>query len=456
MSKENPDLGKEDIKSLLVKLSVPAATGMMVIVLYQMVDTFFIGRWVGALGIAGISVVAPLVMLIQSIGMAIGMGGASLIARALGAHDPKRAVKILGNQTLLTLGLTLIAVVVGFLFEERLLLFFGANGDIYAYAQEYYAIVIWGMPFLTLSIMSNNGIRSEGKAKKAMMAMIVPGVTNIILDPIFIAGFGLGMQGAAIATLFSYIFGFLYITHYYLFQDTVLKFTAASFVWDAGIIKETLALGTASFARQGSSSIIAILLNHILFDYGGEISVAVYGIISRLFMLATFPIIGLAQGFLTICSYNYGSKDFKRVRKVIYESIKYGMIINTIIVAFIFFFDTELTSLFTKNTELIQQSIPAIYGVMLALPLISIGVISSMFAQALGRAKDALLLTLNRQVLFRIPMVLLFSYFWGLKGTWASFFVSDICSILVSGYYMRDKMSRLNNYIQKNEPKGNE
>lgn len=443
MGNENINLGKDPIKSLLIKLSVPAATGMMVIVLYQMADTFFIGRWVGVLGIAGISVVAPLILLIQSIGMAIGMGGASLIARALGANDAKKAVNILGNQTTLTLVLTVIAVIIGLLFEEKLLLFFGANGEIYSYAQEYYAIVIWGMPFLTWSIMSNNGIRSEGKAKIAMMAMIVPGVVNMILDPIFIVGLDMGMKGAAIATLISYILGAFYIIHYYAFRDTILKFTVEAFRFDFEIIRETLALGTASFTRQGASSIIAIILNHLLFEYGGEISVAVYGIISRLFLMATFPIIGLSQGFLTICSFNYGKKDFERVREVIFKTIKYGMVMNTIIVVFIFLFDNELTGLFTDNQELIAQSIPAIYGVMLSMPLITIGIVASMFAQALGKAKDALLLTLNRQVLFRIPFVFLFSYLWGLTGTWISFFISDLCSILVSGYYMKNKICLL-------------
>ncbi|AZQ62502.1 MATE family efflux transporter [Flammeovirga pectinis] len=444
---KTPDLGLDSIKDLLVKLSVPAAVGMMVIVIYQMVDTFFIGRWVGTLGIAGISVVAPLVMLVQSIGMAIGMGGASLIARALGGGNPRHACKVLGTQSTITLILTLIAVVLGVVFEEKLLVFFGANGDIYSYAQEYYHIVIFGMPFLTMSIMSNNGIRSEGKAKTAMMSMIIPGVINIILDPIFIVGFEMGMQGAAWATLISYVLGFFYVLHYYLFRDTVLKLRWQDFILDSRIVKETMALGSASFVRQGASSGIAIILNHILFDNGGELSVAVYGVISRLFMLATFPMIGLGQGFLTICSFNYGACNYKRVKEVIYKSIIYGSVINTIIVILVFIFNKELTGLFTKDVDLITESVPAIFGVMTSLPFISIGIISSMYAQAVGKAKDALLLTLNRQVIFRIPFVFLFSHIWGIYGTWGSFFVADIFSLIVAAVYMKIKINRINNYL---------
>ncbi|NLR90624.1 MULTISPECIES: MATE family efflux transporter [Flammeovirga] len=450
-AKSHPDLGVEPIKNLLIKMSVPAAAGMLVMVIYQMADTFFIGRWVGTLGLAGISVVSPLILIIQSIGMAIGIGGSSLISRALGAKNRLVANQILGNQILIVSTLTILAVVLGKIYEEPLLIFFGANGEIYSFAQEYYAIVLWGIPFLTWSIVANNAVRSEGNAKTAMFAMVVPSVINIILDPILIVGLDWGMKGAAVATFISYIIGSVFLFIFFKFGKTELSISLKYLKLKQKYLKEILGLSSASFTRQAASSVIAIILNHILYDHGGEVSVAVYGVISRLYLLASFPMIGLGQGFLTISSFNYGAKKYQRVKDVIVKSIKYGVVINLVIIIIIFIFDEKLTSLFTNDQQLIEESIPAIYGVMTCLPIVTIGIMASMYAQSLGKAKDALLLTLNRQVLFRIPFVYIFSYYWGISGTWLSFFFSDIASILVASIYMRRKVLKLTKYIKQKE-----
>ncbi|ANQ48947.1 MATE family efflux transporter [Flammeovirga sp. MY04] len=441
------DLGKDNIKQLLFKMSVPAAAGMMVMVIYQMADTFFIGRWVGTLGLAGISVVSPLILMIQSIGMSVGMGGAALISSALGGKNRQKANEVLGNQVIIAVGLTIIAVGIGFFFERELLLFFGANGDIYPYAESYFNIILWGMPFLTWSMVVNNAVRSEGHAKTAMFAMVVPSVCNIILDPIFIIGLDMGMEGAAYATLISYFIGFFFLVIFFLRGKTHLSLASKYLKYQQKIVNEILALGSASFARQAASSVIAIILNHILFEHGGEVSVAVYGVVSRLFLLATFPIIGLGQGLLTICSFNYGAGKYQRVKDTVTNGIKYGVIVNSIIVVLVFCFDEELTSLFTKDQQLIQESIPAMWGVMAALPIITIGITASMFAQALAKARDALLLTLLRQLFFRIPFVYIFSHFWGVTGTWVSFFFSDLVSIAFAAVYLKRELKKLSKKI---------
>lgn len=389
--------------------------------------------------------------MIQSIGMAIGMGGASLISISLGAKNIKGANNVLGNQIIVGGTLTVLAVIVGFFFEKELLLFFGANGDIYPYAESYFNIVLWGMPFLTWSMIVNNAVRSEGHAKTAMFAMVVPSICNIILDPIFIITFDMGMEGAAYATLISYLIGFLFLVFFFIKGNTHLSLSITYLKYKKKIVKEILGLGSASFARQAASSIIAIILNHILFNYGGEVSVAVYGVVSRLFLLATFPIIGLGQGILTICSFNYGAAKYHRVKETVINGIKYGVVINSIITVLLFFFDEPLTGLFTKDQELIKESIPAMWGVMAALPFITVGIISSMYAQALAKARDALMLTLMRQLFFRIPFVYIFSYFWGINGTWFSFFFSDLVSISLAGVYLRRELQKLTKKIKSSD-----
>ncbi|MEL7340055.1 MAG: MATE family efflux transporter, partial [Bacteroidota bacterium] len=300
MSKHSQELGTDRIGKLLVKQSVPASIGILIMSIYGIVDTIFVGRYVGSLAIAAITVVLPITFLISSIGMAIGVGGGSIISRALGRDDNAKANLTFGNQLGLTSSLAIFIVILGFIFEREILVFFGANGDILEPAREYFRIILLGVPFLAWAMMSNNIIRAEGEPRAAMLTLMVPAIVNLVLDPIFILGFGWGLQGAAWATSISYMMSAGYTAWFFSSGKSELKFDPKSLVPQKKIVTEIFSIGGVTLARQGVVSLFSIVLNHTLFEYGQETAVAVFGIVNRMMMFANFPVLGLLQGTLPI------------------------------------------------------------------------------------------------------------------------------------------------------------
>ncbi len=250
--------------------------------IYGIVDTIFIGRWVGSVGIAAITVVFPITFLISSFGMAVGIGGSSVLSRALGNDNIKKAYCTFGNQVLLTVVLATSFMVLGFVFEEPILQTFGGKGEVLAPARDYFHVVLYGVPFLAWAMMANNVIRAEGFPKVAMMTMIVPAIVNVILDPIFIGYFEWGMKGAAYATVLGYFFSAIFTLWFFLFGKSELNINLENLRprWD--IIKEIGAIGSVTLARQGTISVLSIVLNNALYATGGALALSAYGIMKKL------------------------------------------------------------------------------------------------------------------------------------------------------------------------------
>jgi putative MATE family efflux protein len=439
MAQSSGALGTDDIKQLLWKQAVPASIGILFMSVNIIVDTIFVGQWIGSLAIAAVSVVLPITFLISSLGMAIGIGGSSIISRALGARDHEKARQTFGNQITMTLILALFFVVAGIFFGEEILLLFGANGAIMTPAREFFYPVLLGVPFLALCMMGNNVIRAEGKPKFAMMAMIIPAFGNIVLDIIFIKFLNMGMFGAALATTISYFMCFSYILWFFIFKSE-LKPQFSDYLLKSILVKEISSLGLVTFSRQGVVSLLAIILNHSLFVYGGEAAVTVYGIISRMLMFALFPILGITHGFLPIAGYNIGAKKFNRVKEVIAVSIKYAALLASIIFVFIVVFSKQIVSVFTKDTSIIEQTPEAMIWVFAATPIIALQLIGAAYFQAAGKAIPALLLTLTKQGFFLIPLVLLLPKYFGIFGIWVAFPISDVVATLITAYFLRREM----------------
>ena len=311
------DLGTQKISKLLIKQAVPASIGILVMSLNMIVDTIFVGKWIGVLAIASVTVVLPIVFLISSLGMGIGIGGSSIISRALGAKNFTKAFETFGNQIALTLTLSVFFVIVGTFFRTPLLTLFGANGAILDPATEYFQVVLYGVPFLAFAMMGNPVIRSEGKPKFAMYAMIIPAISNILLDVLFIKIFNLGMLGAGLATSISYAACGLFIFFFFLSKKSELIIYPKYFFLNFSIVREIVELGGVTVVRQGTISLLMIVLNASLFTYGGESAIAIYGIINRVMMFALFPVLGVTQGFLPVAGYNYGARDWERVKQTI-------------------------------------------------------------------------------------------------------------------------------------------
>lgn len=431
------NLGTEKISKLLIKQAVPASIGILVMSLNMIVDTIFVGRWIGVLAIAAITVVLPIVFLISSIGMGIGIGGSSIISRALGAKNPNKAFKTFGNQISMTLGLSVFFVLIGIFMCSSLLELFGANGQILAPATEYFHVVLYGVPFLAFAMMGNPVIRAEGKPKYAMYAMILPAFSNILLDIVFIKFMGLGMFGAGLATSISYAVCGLFIFGFFLSKKSELVINVKNFALDFPIVKEIVQLGGITVIRQGTISLLIIVLNYTLFKYGGEISIAIYGIINRVMMFALFPVLGVTQGFLPIAGFNYGAKDVARVKETIRTAIIYGTSVATVIFLFIVFFPETVSSIFTKDADLIAKTPHALWIAFLATPVITTQLIGSAYFQAAGKALPALILTLLKQGIFLIPLVYIMPKFFGIDGVWYSFPIADVMATLITYLYLK-------------------
>lgn len=439
------DLGTQSIGSLLIKQAVPASIGILVMSLNIIVDTIFVGNWIGSIAIAAINVVLPVSFFIAALGMAIGIGGSSIISRALGAGDKEKALKSFGNQLSLTLLLTIILVVIGLAFVDQIIPRFGGKGGIYEPAKTYYTIVLYGVPFLALCMMGNNVIRAEGKPKFAMIAMIIPSVGNLILDYIFIYVFDFGMAGAAWATTISYLLCFGYILWFFLSKNSELHINLSHFNLSKKITSEIASLGSVTLARQAVVSVIYLFMNNILFNIGGESSVAVFGIIARIMMFALFPVLGITQGFLPIAGYNYGARNFSRVKETINTSIIYASGLAVVIFMFLMVFSESIVSVFTKDQIVINQTVYAMKWVFLAVPIVSIQLIGSAYFQAIGKAVPALLLTLSRQGFLFLPLVLILPFFYGEFGVWISFALADFLSTILTAYFInREVRLKLN------------
>ncbi|UII77474.1 MATE family efflux transporter [Flagellimonas sp. HMM57] len=449
MAKVSSDqLGEEPIGKLLIKQAVPASIGILVMSLNILVDSIFVGNWIGSIAIAAINVVLPVSFFIAALGMAIGIGGSSIISRALGAENKEKALKTFGNQITLTLLVTISMVALGLYFVDDLIPAFGGKGTIFDPAKIYYTIILYGVPFLALCMMGNTVIRAEGKPKFAMVAMIIPSVGNLLMDYVFIYIFDWGMHGAAWATTAGYLMCFAYIFYFFTSKNSELKIGPAHFGLDMPILKEIGSLGFVTLARQAVTSITYLLMNNILFNLGGEAMVAVYAIIGRMLMFALFPVFGVTQGFLPIAGFNYGALKYERVKESISTAIKYAALVATLVFVGLMLFPEAITSLFLSNKEnlpaeelltnafVLEHAPNAMRWVFAATPIIALQLIGAAYFQAVGKATPALLLTLTRQGFFFIPLILILPGYFGELGVWLSFPIADVLATIVTGIYL--------------------
>jgi putative MATE family efflux protein len=321
-------------------------------------------------------------------------------------------------------------------FVDQIISLFGGKGSLFSLSKVYYTIVMYGVPVLAFCMMGNNTIRAEGKPKNAMYAMMLPSVSNLILDYIFIYVFDWGMMGAAWATTLSYGVCAAYIGYFFI-RHSVLRIQWSDLTLKWLLVKEMSSLGSVTLARQAMVSLTVLLVNNLLFSYGGESSIAVYAILSRMLMFVTFPIFGITQGFLPIAGFNYGAQKWDRVQTVIKVSIKYATLLATAIGIAVFVFAEYIPYLFSKDLAVTSQTPSALRYVFAALPVVGLQLIGAAYFQAVGKALPALLLTLSRQGLFFIPLLYILPTFFGINGIWLAFPIADVLSTLVTVYFLR-------------------
>ncbi|PJE80285.1 Multidrug export protein MepA [invertebrate metagenome] len=436
-------LGVEPVGRLLMRMSLPACSGLLIIMLYNVVDTIFIGHYAGVSAMAGLSVVLPVAMFLPTIGMAIGIGSGSIISRNLGMRRLKNAQKAFGNGVSLSVVICVITTAISYYFAHEILYLFGARNNIMPYAMAYYRIVLIGIPVVGIWMFGNNCLRAEGNAKQVMFGQWMSAIINIILDAVLIVWLNKGIAGAAIATVISQVIGLCYVAIYYGCGKTIIKFSWKSCIWELCLVKEILALGMSTLARQGVNSLMVMVLNQSLAKYGGNIAIAVYGILNRINALMFVPALGMTQGFLPIVGYNYGAKLLSRVRSVIVLAIKAGCIIYVCIAIALHLFPGVAIRIFTNNQVVLDIGTIGLKTISITFPLMLIQTLLAGYFQATGFALKAFFLTISRQVLFLIPLLLIFPDFWGIEGIWLCFPVADVLATAVTLLLFRKEWKKL-------------
>jgi len=451
-SERNHILADTNIGALLWRLSIPAIVGMGVMATYNLVDAIFIGRGVGTLGIAGLAICFPVQLIILAVGQLIGMGSASIISRALGAGDDARAHRAFGNALTLTFLFAATLTTGGFVFLDELLRVFGATEEILPYARDYLSVILWGTAFRCYAMSHNNIIRSEGRAKVAMTVMIIGAGVNIVLDPIFIFGLDMGMRGAALATVLAQACTTTFIAIYFASGRSSLAMRLSDLRLSPSIVRETLTVGASSFGRMVAGSAVVVILNRTLGHYGGNIAIATYGILNRLIHFAFMPMLGFSQALQPVAGYNYGARQFDRAKRALRISSIRSTIFAVGAFGVLIVFARPLIQLFTRDRELIELSVTALRTIALAFPMVGIQIMGATMFLALGRAGPALFLSLSRQIIFLIPLVLVLPLVMGLNGVFVAFPIADVLATAITVIMLSREFARLNRMEEARVP----
>lgn len=438
-------LGTERILPLLLQFSIPAIVGMLVQALYNVVDRIFVGNGVGPLGLAGLSVVFPVMLVQMAFVMLVGLGATALISIRLGEGRRKEAEEILANALGLLLLIALVGMTAGILFLDPVLRLLGASEAVLPYARDYLSIILYGAVFQAVSFGLNHMIRAQGSPKIAMATMLIGAITNTILDPIFILGFGWGVKGAAMATIVAQFLSMIWVLSYFLRGKSQLRldFTKIHKIkWS--VVKQIASIGFAPFAMQLAASLQNLILNQSLVRHGGDLAISAMGIVFSVNTLFLMPIFGINQGAQPIIGYNYGAKKYERVK----QSFLYAAGAATFLVILGFLatrlIPVQLVSLFGRqDAQLMDLGTRAMQRVMVLMPIIGFQIVGANFFQALGKAKYAALLSLSRQVLLLIPMLLILPRFMGLTGVFTAYPVSDAGATIVTAILIRREFAKL-------------
>ena len=436
-------LGEKSVGRLLWDFSLPAITGMLVNALYNVVDSIFVGHGVGPIGLAAVTIAFPIMIILMGFGMLVGVGATTLISIRIGQQQKKEAEKILGNAFVIGLLLSVSLSGIFLLFLDPILVQLGAEPDVLPYAHDFTCIILFGSTFMFTGFGLNNIIRAEGSPKTAMMTMIISAVLNTILNPLFIFGLGLGIRGSALATVLSQLVSATWVLGHFLGPGSFLKFRRENFSIDKALVGNIFAMGASAFFMQVAASIVAGLLNFTLASYGGQMAIAAMGIINRVSLLMLMPLFGIGQGMAPIVGYNYGAKNYGRVKETVKKAAFVATAVSVTGFILIEGLDTYIIRLFTSEPELIRLGAAGLRLYLLMLPIIGFQIIGSMFFQAIGKPVQSLLLSMSRQILILIPLLFILPRFMGLDGVWLAGPAADLGSTALTGVLLYFELRRL-------------
>lgn len=443
---------KEPVEKLITSLAVPTILSMLITTLYNMADTYFVGQLQNTSATGGVGVIMPLMAIIQAFGFFFGHGSGNFLSRSLGSGNKDEAEKMASTGFFCALICGLLITVIGTLFLDSIVWLLGATETIFPYAEAYMRIIVFGAPFMMASLVLNNQLRFQGSATYAMVGIMSGGVLNMILDPIFIFGFEMGIAGAALATTVSQAIGFL-ILLFMSRRGENIRIKLSNFKPSAYFLKEMFGGGLPSLLRQGLNSVAVVALNTMARPFG-DAAIAAMSIVSRITMFAVSTTIGFGQGFQPVCGFNYGAKLYDRVIKSFWFSVKVSFCFLTVMAIGAFLFAPQLVSLFhsdPNDTSVIAIGATALRAQAIALPLMSWVFMSNMMLQTIKRTLPASFLAMSRQGLFFIPAVLILPHFLDLFGIQIAQSVADVIAVLCAVPIQIKVLKEFKALIQKDE-----
>lgn len=428
---------------MLLQYALPAIIAMTASSLYNMVDSVFIGQGVGAMAIAGLAVTFPFMNLSAAFGAAIGIGSSALLSVRLGQKDYSIAQRILGNNIMLNIIVGIMLTVVGLLFLDPILLFFGASEQTLPYAREYMEVILLGNAVTHLYLGMNAMLRAAGKPRQAMYATIFTVLLNTALDPLFIYTFQMGIRGAAVATILSQATALMWQFRLFSNRQELLHLKRGIYGLKSHIVKNIIAIGMSPFAMNVCACVVVIFINNGLQRHGGDMAIGAYGIVNRIAFVFIMICMGLNQGMQPIAGYNYGARLHDRLMRVLKLAIISATVITTTGFLVAMLAPRLCVSLFTHDGELITISVKVMRIIMCMFPIIGYQMVITNFFQSIGKAKVSIFLSLSRQLIFLLPPLIVLPRFWGIDGILWSMPLSDLMAAIVTAVIMGKKLKTL-------------
>ena len=455
------ELGTERVGGLLFKYALPAIIAMTASSLYNIVDSIFIGQFVGPLALGALTVAKPFMDVCAAFGSLVGVGAGTLVAIKLGEKDIASAEKTLGNVILLNVILSIIVAVVGIIFLEPILYAFGASDATLRMAYDYMFIILLGGIPTHLYYGLNNVLRASGHPKEAMYTTITAVTINIILDPIFIITLDMGVRGAAIATIISQCVAVIWQIMIFFRKDEVIHFHRGVWHLDRDITKNVVSIGLSPFLMNLAHCLVVVIVNNQLKNYGGDLAIAAYGVINRFTFVFAMIVMGLNQGMQPIVGYNYGARQYKRVIRAFQLTSVCATLVTSMVFLLSEICPELMARVFTNDLDLIEISSHALRIANCAFFIVGFQMVTGNFFTSLGMAKKAIFLSLTRQVLFLVPLILILPEFWNITGVWAAIPVSDSLSAVTALIMLNYQIRRFRDYgdelpIQQNLEKYSE
>lgn len=444
------EMRERSIGRLLWSFSLPAIVGMLVNSLYNVIDRIFVGRGIGSLAIAATTVAFPLMVVLMAVSILVGVGATALISIRLGEQKKEEAERIAGNAMTMLILLPAAAAGLFFVFSEPILVACGASPEVLPYAMDFTQIIMLGAVFSSVSMGANNFIRAEGNPKVAMYTQLIGAVFNIILNYVFIFIFGWGMKGSAFATILAQMISALWVIGYFATGRSLVKIRLANLRPQWAVLSGIMGIGFGQFAMQIAASVQQVVLNNTLTAYGGDMALSAIGIVMSIATLLFMPVLGVAQGAQPLIGYNYGARLYKRVVDTWKLAVLAGTGIVLVGYLVLHIWPEQLVGMFSEgDTELIAFTTHAMLIYMALIPLVGFQTVSTTYFQAVGKARQAAVLSLSRQILFFIPLLLILPRYWGAEGVWRAAPIADALAIGLSAVMIYFEIKNLKKEADK-------